>query len=72
MSTPELSDDAIAPSEHEIPFSSLEFRRHQMFPRLSVAEIASLRRFARSMSFKAGELIFETWQLRALNHRCRT
>ncbi|MGF6857018.1 FAD-dependent oxidoreductase [Paraburkholderia sp. CI3] len=63
MSTPDLSSDAVAPSELEIPFSSLEYRQHQMFPRLSAAEIQSLRRFARPMSFKAGELIFETGQV---------
>ncbi|HXZ07100.1 MAG TPA: FAD-dependent oxidoreductase, partial [Paraburkholderia sp.] len=60
MSTLDFSADARAPSELEIPFSSLEYRQHQMFPRLSAAEIQSLRRFARPMAFKAGELIFET------------
>lgn len=66
MSTPDFSvTDAAAvavgaPSELEFPFSSLEYRQHQMFPRLSAAEIQSLRRFARPMSFKAGEFIFET------------
>jgi thioredoxin reductase (NADPH) len=60
MSIPDLSNDAAAPSELEFPYSSLEYRQHQMFPRLSAAEIRSLRRFARPMSFKAGELIFET------------
>jgi thioredoxin reductase (NADPH) len=62
MSTPDFSADAVTPSELEIPFSSLEYRQHQMFPRLSAAEIRSLRRFAKPMSFKAGELIFETGQ----------
>jgi thioredoxin reductase (NADPH) len=60
MNTPDFSADTTAPSELEIPFSSLEYRQHQMFPRLSSAEIRSLRRFARPMSFKEGELIFET------------
>ncbi|MGF6571553.1 thioredoxin reductase (NADPH) [Paraburkholderia fungorum] len=60
MSTPDLSSDAFAPSELELPFSSLEYRQHQMFPRLSAAEIQSVRRFARPMSFNEGELIFET------------
>jgi thioredoxin reductase (NADPH) len=60
MSTPDLSADETTPSELDTPNSSLEYRRHQMFPRLSAAEIQSLRRFARPMSFKAGELIFET------------
>jgi thioredoxin reductase (NADPH) len=60
MSTRAISADAATPSELEIPYSSLEYRQHQMFPRLSSAEIRSLRRFARRMSFKAGELIFET------------
>ncbi|MGF6600916.1 thioredoxin reductase (NADPH) [Paraburkholderia sp. GAS448] len=60
MSTRDLSADAITQSELDIPYSSLEYRQHQMFPRLSAAEIQSLRRFARPMSFKAGELIFET------------
>ncbi|MFM0169751.1 FAD-dependent oxidoreductase [Paraburkholderia sediminicola] len=63
MSTPDFSDDAVTPSELEIPFSSLEYRQHQMFPRLSAAEIRSLRRFAKPMLFKAGELIFETGQV---------
>jgi thioredoxin reductase (NADPH) len=59
MSTRALSADAATPSELEVPYSSPEYRQHQMFPRLSCAEIQSLRRFARPMSFKAGELIFE-------------
>ncbi|WP_321845642.1 FAD-dependent oxidoreductase [Paraburkholderia bannensis] len=46
--------------ESGIPFSSLEHRRHQMFPRLSSAEIDSARRFARRKLFKTGERIFET------------
>ncbi|WP_321945453.1 FAD-dependent oxidoreductase [Paraburkholderia sp. J10-1] len=46
--------------ESEHPFSSLEHRRHQMFPRLSSTEIHSASRFARRKAFKAGELIFET------------
>ena len=60
MSTPDISIDTTPPSELDFPYSSLEYRRHQMFPRLSAAEIGSLRRFARPMSFKAGELIFQT------------
>ncbi|WP_168791465.1 FAD-dependent oxidoreductase [Paraburkholderia aromaticivorans] len=60
MSTPDLQVEAATPSELEFPYSSLEYRQHQMFPRLSPAEIQSLRRFATPMSFKAGELIFET------------
>ncbi len=60
MSTRDISADAVALSELDIPYSSLEYRQHQMFPRLSPAEIQSLQRFARPMSFKAGELIFET------------
>ncbi|MFM0060892.1 cyclic nucleotide-binding domain-containing protein [Paraburkholderia phytofirmans] len=63
MSTPDLSVNASTPSELEVPYSSLEYRRHQMFARLSASEIQSLRRFARPMSFKAGELIFETGRL---------
>ncbi|HZZ14231.1 MAG TPA: FAD-dependent oxidoreductase [Paraburkholderia sp.] len=63
MSTLEFSDDAAAPSELDVPYSSLEYRQHQMFPRLCAREIQSLRRFARPMSFKAGELIFETGQV---------
>jgi thioredoxin reductase (NADPH) len=63
MSTPDFSPDAFSPSELEIPFSSLEYRQHQMFPRLSPAEIESVRRFATPKSFKAGELIFETGQV---------
>ncbi|WP_431822995.1 FAD-dependent oxidoreductase [Burkholderia sp. F1] len=54
-----LPDDA-ASAEPDAPYSSLEFRRHQMFPRLSSAEISSLRRFARPMAFAAGEHIFRT------------
>jgi thioredoxin reductase (NADPH) len=60
MSMPDLQVEAATPSELEFPYSSLEYRQHQMFPRLSPAEIQSLRRFASPMSFKAGELIFET------------
>ncbi|HTH76182.1 MAG TPA: FAD-dependent oxidoreductase [Trinickia sp.] len=60
MSTPELARPAaLAATEDEAPFSSLEHRRHQLFPTLSASEIASLRRFARPMSFKAGDPIFE-------------
>lgn len=51
--------DPAAPEE-EIPYSSLEHRQHQLFPKLTAAQIASLRRFARPMSFKAGEFVFET------------
>jgi thioredoxin reductase (NADPH) len=50
----------VPPSELEVPFSSLEYRQHQMFPRLSDAEIESVRRFASPMSFRQGEFIFET------------
>ena len=60
MSTPDLSIEATTLSELATSSSSLAYRQHQMFPRLSAAEIQSLRRFARPMSFKAGELIFET------------
>ncbi len=63
MSTPDFSADAATASELDIPYSSLEYRQHQMFHRLSAAEIRSLRRFAKPMSFKAGELIFETGQV---------
>ncbi|WP_144148995.1 FAD-dependent oxidoreductase [Paraburkholderia sp. BCC1884] len=63
MRTPEESFGAVAPSELELPFSSLEYRQHQMFPRLSAAEIQSLRRFAMPMSFKAGEMIFQTGEV---------
>jgi thioredoxin reductase (NADPH) len=65
MTTPALLPnqlDAAAP-DLAMPYSSLEFRQHQMFPRLSAVEIASLRRFARPMSFRAGELIFETGRI---------
>jgi thioredoxin reductase (NADPH) len=58
MITPFIA--GVAPSELEVPFSSLEYRQHQMFPRLSNAEIESLRRFAQPMSFSEGEYIFET------------
>ncbi|MDE1179882.1 FAD-dependent oxidoreductase [Paraburkholderia sp.] len=60
MNIPDQSSGVRMPSELELPYSSLEFRQHQMFPQLSAAEIESLRRFATPMSFKAGELIFET------------
>jgi thioredoxin reductase (NADPH) len=70
MSTPAINPpdllstqpDAGAP-DLAMPYSSLEFRQHQMFPRLSPAQIASLRRFAQPMSFKACELIFETGRI---------
>lgn len=51
---------AFAAPDEEIPYSSLEHRRHQLFPKLSATEIASLRRFARPMSFRAGDHLFET------------
>lgn len=49
-----------ATPDEDVPYSSLEHRRHQLFRTLSAAEIGSLRRFARPMSFKAGDPIFET------------
>lgn len=70
MSTPDLFNEATTPSERDMPNSSLEYRQHQMFPRLSAAEIQSLRRFARPMSFKAGELIFETGMLHSACSYC--
>lgn len=51
------------PSELEVPFSSLEYRQHQMFPRLSDAEIDSVRRFAQQKSFAQGEKVFETGKI---------
>ncbi|PMS14622.1 thioredoxin reductase [Trinickia dabaoshanensis] len=61
MSSPALASPANpAAPEEELPYSSLEHRQHQMFPKLTAAEIASLRRFARPMSFKAGDFVFET------------
>jgi len=62
MNTPALLPNLpdAATTDLGMPYSSLEFRQHQMFPRLSAHEIASLHRFAQPMSFKAGELIFET------------
>ncbi|WP_116138372.1 FAD-dependent oxidoreductase [Trinickia diaoshuihuensis] len=59
MNSPTFVADPAAPEE-EIPYSSLEHRQHQLFPKLTAAEIASLRRFARPMSFKAGDFVFET------------
>lgn len=53
-------DTHTGPVETEHPFSSLEHRQHQMFPRLSSAEIRSASRFARQKSFAAGDAIFET------------
>ncbi|CAG9261521.1 FAD-dependent oxidoreductase [Paraburkholderia caribensis] len=70
MSTPAINPPALLSTQPDagapdlaMPYSSLEFRQHQMFPRLSAAQIASLRRFAQPMSFKAGELIFETGRI---------
>ncbi|MGF6767536.1 thioredoxin reductase (NADPH) [Paraburkholderia sp. GAS199] len=63
MEPTDLPSTATTPPELEIPYSSLQFRRHQMFPRLSVQEIESLRRFATSISFKAGEFLVETGQV---------
>ncbi|RDU98779.1 FAD-dependent oxidoreductase [Trinickia dinghuensis] len=61
MNSPELAAPTVpAAPEEEIPYSSLEHRRHQLFPKLSAAEITSLRRFARPMTFKAGDFVFET------------
>ncbi|WP_144109869.1 FAD-dependent oxidoreductase [Paraburkholderia sp. BCC1886] len=60
MDTPDFAGDALPHPELEMPYSSLEYRQHQMFPRLSAGEIQSLRRFATPRSFRAGELIFET------------
>lgn len=63
-SSPNLSASPDAPAaELDTPYSSLEHRQHQMFPKLSAAEIASLRRFATPMHFAAGELVFETGQV---------
>ncbi|MFP4893475.1 FAD-dependent oxidoreductase [Paraburkholderia sp. EG304] len=52
-------DTSITPLEPEVPYSSLEHRAHQMFPRLSGTEILSASRFARSRSFNAGDSIFQ-------------
>lgn len=49
-----------SPLESEAPFSTLEHRQHQMFPRLSSAEIESAARFGRPKTFKAGDAIFQT------------
>ncbi|MEX3896790.1 FAD-dependent oxidoreductase [Paraburkholderia sp. BR10954] len=48
------------PVDAEPPFSSLEYRQHQMFPRLSDAEIRSASRYGRPKAFKAGDSIFRT------------
>lgn len=58
---PDLPD--VPAAELDTPYSSLEHRQHQMFPKLSAAEIASLRRFAMPMHFAAGEFVFETGQV---------
>ncbi|WP_441622224.1 FAD-dependent oxidoreductase [Cupriavidus sp. RAF12] len=42
----------------EAPFSVLESRRHQMFPTLTAAEIARIRRFGEVKAWKAGEKLF--------------
>lgn len=63
-SPPNLSASPDASTaELDTPYSSLEHRQHQLFPKLSAAEIASLRRFATPMHFAAGELVFETGQV---------
>ncbi|WP_322046390.1 FAD-dependent oxidoreductase [Paraburkholderia sp. J67] len=54
------ADTRTGAPESEPPFSSLEHRRHQMFPCLSSAEIGSASRFARRKAFEAGARIFET------------
>jgi thioredoxin reductase (NADPH) len=58
MNTPFPTDPTKA--ELDSPFSSLQSRKHQMFPTLSEAEIQSAQRFAQPRSFTAGHLIFET------------
>lgn len=60
MNSPEIVPPAGQPGQdEEVPFSSLEHRQHQLFPKLSPAEIASLRRFATPMSFKQGDFLFQ-------------
>lgn len=44
----------------EAPFSLLETRRHQMFPRLNAAEIERARRFGTPQRWQAGERMFST------------
>src|SRR5260370_35962191 len=43
----------------EAPFSLLNTRRHQMFPRLTAAEIDRMRRFATERHWEANEMLFE-------------
>ncbi|KAA0084940.1 FAD-dependent oxidoreductase [Paraburkholderia sp. T12-10] len=58
-SSEQLAPAAPVSPDDDAPFSSLEHRRHQLFPKLSSAEIASLRRFASPRSYKAGDYLFE-------------
>ena len=50
------SHDSDPPSA---PYSSLQSRRHQMFPTLSASEIDHIRRFGTLVCFRAGEMIIE-------------
>jgi len=42
----------------EAPFSPLESRRHQMFPRLSTAEMERMERFGERQRWRGGETLF--------------
>ena len=46
----------------DAPFSSLQSRMHQMFPRLSDAEILRMRQFGQPMHVEAGEILVQTGQ----------
>lgn len=62
MSDPALTAATFHPPAEsgDVPYSSLEPRRHQMFPRLSEAEIHRMRRFGTIQRYPAGTLLIET------------
>jgi len=45
------------------PNSALDFRGHQVFPELKESEIRSLGRFGEAITFRAGEMLFETGKI---------
>jgi len=59
MSGVSPSSASITPDAEDAPFSSLESRRHQMFPILTSAEIERMRRYGTVQHYSAGTLVCE-------------
>ncbi|WP_250474459.1 FAD-dependent oxidoreductase [Caballeronia sp. GAFFF1] len=54
---------AAAPEAESAPFSPLQTRAHQMFPRLTDDEIQRMSRFGKAARWRAGEWMFRTGEV---------